>query len=436
MNCGNLSVFEIRSRLLPHVVPSPEALLNNGITVEELTDPALPSHYEMVRAVKAKLEEWSPAVFVGHNSMRFGEHLLRQAFYQTLHPPFLTNTNGNGRLDSLSVLRATHFLEPGVLTVPTGDKGRPSFSLQRLALANGITHDAIGNGEATLHLCRLMAGGAWVHWSNFVRFARKVSVLDFVEGNEVFAYVDIADGRAGVHMVAAIGINPENKSDVFVFDLTHDPAGLAPRPDRDLDELLLAEPSQVRCLRANASPCILPYEDLPDRIRAAAPSIAELMRRAACLRGEGDLTQRLIAAMSRNREREPSNYVEEQIYDRFPSSEDQEIMAEFHEAMWSERPDLLGQLMDTRSRILGERLLYNDAPKVMPEQGLSRRRTEIAACLTIEEAPVPWLTLPKAIRRADDLLIGLTGGKALLLRDLRDYLHRRVKEARAMTDLQ
>ena len=41
-----LERFEIRCRLLPHVVPSPAALLTNGITVDRLTDPALPSHYE------------------------------------------------------------------------------------------------------------------------------------------------------------------------------------------------------------------------------------------------------------------------------------------------------------------------------------------------------------------------------------------------------
>ena len=34
-----LERFEIRCRLLPHVVPSPAALLTNGITVEQLTDP-------------------------------------------------------------------------------------------------------------------------------------------------------------------------------------------------------------------------------------------------------------------------------------------------------------------------------------------------------------------------------------------------------------
>ena len=169
-----LERFDIRCRLLPHVVPSPGALLTTGIGIDQLTDPALPSHYQMVRAIKARLEEWSPALFIGHNSMRFDEHLLRQAFYQTLHPPYLTNTNGNGRLDSLAVLRAANFLEPDVLTVPAGEKGRPTFSLDRLAPANGFAHeaahDAMGDTEATLHLCRLVRERAEGVWSNCVRF--------------------------------------------------------------------------------------------------------------------------------------------------------------------------------------------------------------------------------------------------------------------------
>ena len=155
-----LERFDIRCRLLPYVVPSPRALLTNGIGVDQLTDPSLPSHYEMVRAIRARLEEWSPALFIGHNSISFDEHLLRQALYQTLHPPYLTNTHGNGRLDSLAVLRAASFLEPAVLTVPAGEKGRPTFSLDRLAPANGFAHeaahDAMGDTEATLYLCRLV----------------------------------------------------------------------------------------------------------------------------------------------------------------------------------------------------------------------------------------------------------------------------------------
>src|SRR5437588_6615589 len=88
-----LERFSLRCRLLPHVVPSPGAMRTTGVSVAQLRDSKLPSHYGMVRAIRSKLVAWSPSLFIGYNSLSFDENLLRQAFYQTLHPPYLTNTD-------------------------------------------------------------------------------------------------------------------------------------------------------------------------------------------------------------------------------------------------------------------------------------------------------------------------------------------------------
>ena len=431
-----LERFEIRCRLLPHVVPSPAALLTNGITVEQLTDPALPSHYGMVRAIKAKLEQWSPAVFVGHNSMHFDEHLLRQAFYQTLHPPYLTNTNGNGHMDSLPVLQAAHFLEPGVLTVPVGDKGRPTFSLERLAPANGFdhtaAHDAVGNVEATLHLCRLVRLRAEALWSNCVRFARKAAVLDFAQPGEVFAYIGSSYGRTSICVATALGSNPGRDSDLYVFDLSHDPHDLATLDDDGRHNFLEASPKPVRRLRANAAPCIVPYEDLPAQARAQLPGVEELERRAASVREDTDLWTRLLAVTISDREEcGPSAHVEEQIYDGFPGREDQALMSAFHETEWTNRAALIAALADPRLQVLGERLLHTEAPEVMPAEALMGYQIDVACRLTAEDSMAPWLTLPKAVEETEGLLAGSAGPELALLEGLRVYLVGRAKEARA-----
>jgi exodeoxyribonuclease-1 len=100
---NELDRFNTRCRLLPHVVPSPEALRVTHVTPARLTDPALPSHYEMMQHIRENLLQWSPATFVGFNSLQFDENLLRQALFQTLHPAYLTNTNGNARSNALRV---------------------------------------------------------------------------------------------------------------------------------------------------------------------------------------------------------------------------------------------------------------------------------------------------------------------------------------------
>lgn len=63
--------FEIRCRLLPHVIPSPGALLATRVTPTMLKDPELPSHYEAMRHIADKLQSWSPATFFGYNTLVF-----------------------------------------------------------------------------------------------------------------------------------------------------------------------------------------------------------------------------------------------------------------------------------------------------------------------------------------------------------------------------
>ena len=61
-----LDRINIRCRLLPHVVPAPGALRVTRVTPAMLTDPALPSHYEAIQQIRAKLLDWSPVYGVNH----------------------------------------------------------------------------------------------------------------------------------------------------------------------------------------------------------------------------------------------------------------------------------------------------------------------------------------------------------------------------------
>lgn len=428
-----LDRFEIRCRLLPHVVPSPGALRVTRVTIEQLTNPALPSHYEMVRAIRTKCEEWSPAVFVGHNSMKFDEHLLRQAFYQTLHAPYLTNTNGNCRSDSLRLLQAASYFAPNTLLVPFGEKGRPTFKLDQLAPANGFdhsaAHDAMGDVEAMVHMCRILAERMDGHWSNFVRFAQKAAVVDFVQEEEVFSLTDFFYGKPFSWMVTTIGPNPENGSELLVFDLSIDPEDLSNLSDRQLTSRLAERPKPVRGLRANACPIVLSYEDAPDHLVSRAPSITELRRRAAYIRRNQSFSDRLIAAFGLTREqRQPSTHVEEQIYDSFTGNEDHSMLALFHETEWRDRAALLPRLADRRLAILGERLIHTEAPQVMTTQARDAYHAAVARRLMAADGSVPWLTLPKAIADTDNLLAAADGAEATLLQGLRDHLVQRVEQ--------
>ena len=61
-------------------------MIATRVTPAMLTDPDLPTHYEAMIEIAAKLRSWSPATFIGYNTLAFDEPLIRQSFYQTLQP--------------------------------------------------------------------------------------------------------------------------------------------------------------------------------------------------------------------------------------------------------------------------------------------------------------------------------------------------------------
>ena len=94
-----------QTRLLPYILPSPTALVVTRVTPAMLTA-SNHSYLEMVQEIRRWMSERSPSMIVGHNSIRFDESFLRQAFYQTLHPVYLTNTGGNYRGDTMRIAQA------------------------------------------------------------------------------------------------------------------------------------------------------------------------------------------------------------------------------------------------------------------------------------------------------------------------------------------
>ena len=429
-----LDRFEIRCRLLPYVVPSPGAVLVTGVGPAKFTDATLPSHYEMVHAIKAKLDEWSPAVFVGHNSLSFDEHLLRQAFYKTLHAPYLTNSNGNCRADSMRMIQFIELFVPGTLTIPAGDH---RFKLDRLAPANGFNHnaahDAMGDVEATVHLCRLLANRSDSYWSGFVRFASKSAVLAFVEDEDLFCFTDIFFGKAYTWMVCRFGENPNYPVQQLVFNLAVDPEELASLDKHNLAARLKEQPKPVRVLRANASPALLAYEDTPTHLCATVPPEHVLRGRAARIRGDECFAQRLVEAfLSTRLERKPSVHVEEQIYDSFARPADQALMDDFHTMDWPYCPRLLKSLSDERAKILGERLIHVEAPTALSRSVRHRLDIATARRLMGAEGSVPWLTLPKALTDTRNMRRVEKGAKATLLDELQDYLVDQTDKARTL----
>lgn len=426
-----LDRLEIRSRLLPYVVASAGACRVNGVTIEQLNDPALPSHYGMVRVILETLHSWGPAVFIGYNSIRFDENIFRQALYQTLHQPYFTNTGGNSRSDALKIVQAVHLHRPDVLAFPINEKGLPTFKLDRLAPANGFSghkaHDALGDVEATIFLCRLIAERAPQLWSTFMRFSRKAAIDAFLTREPAWCLTEYYGARPYCWLVTTLGRNPDNPSELCVVDLSIDPTEFSALDDVALAVRLSKSPKPVRWVKTNASPIVSSANAVPAIAAASALDASELTRRQQRYRDDKLLAERMITALVSNREiYPPSQFVEQMIYDGFFSNEDQERMSQFHETPWDRRIDIVAQFDDSRLRDIGLRLIYVERPEALPEGIRREQASSIADRLLGATTDCPWLTIPNAIIETDAMLVQADDASRLFLQSYRDYLVRRM----------
>jgi exodeoxyribonuclease-1 len=427
-NLNEVERFEIRCRLLPHVVPHPDALCSNGLPISRLIDEGLPSHYDMVRSIRNKLLSWSPSIFVGFNSIRFDEEMLRHALFQTLHPAYLTSNHGNCRADVLGLVMAAATLSPTCLVVPRGPEGRPVYRLEGLAAANAITHasahDAMSDTLATLELCRLVRQRSPELWQRFVRFSKKATAAEFVDSEDGFFLTDFFANEACHIPVVCIGRDPGQPNARLCLRLDGDLDRFSQMSDEALSVELSLKPSPVRRLRVNAAPTLTPLYDAPDlMLNGAIPEFIETAART--LKGDAALCARIVAAYICGLKPFPrSSRIEEQLYDGFPGPDDEYRMSAFHDASWPDALSIVQTFDDERLRAFGLRLIYFGGRLVLPPAV----RMEIEQLLTdrLVDETVGGLTLERALQETDILSASGRPDLEVLLADYRTYLSDRI----------
>lgn len=393
-----LNRYEIRCRLDHHTVPSAGAFRVTGMSIGKVTEATLPTHYEMICEIKKQVEKWCPTTFVGWNSLNYDEHLLRQAFYKCLHPPYLTNTNGNQRSDVLKLAQCVEAYANDVLVVPLNDKGKPTYKLDALAPANGFkgmnAHDAMGDVEATIFICRLIRERAPAAWECMIHCAAKARVEHVVNESAVFLLRDYY-GALREYALTKLGHEP-NGFAILAYDLSIDPDQLAVMTDTQLASRLIKPPRPVKRIRSSSAPFVSPVLEGS----VAGLSYDLLGRRRAALVANSSLIERLLTLSSR-KPSQPSEHVEEQIYDQFPSAADSARMVQFHEAEWCDRFAIVEQFQDPRYRALGRRLIYAHCPESLPNSVREEEKRFVASRVLGHgfDTP-PWATLDIAEQEA------------------------------------
>jgi exodeoxyribonuclease I len=387
----------IRCRLAPHILPSPQALIVTGVTPDQLTDPSLPSLFEFSQRVVALTEQWAPAIWVGYNTMKFDEEVLRQTFYQNLSPSiYATQFNGNTRFDVMTAVYAAYVRDPGLLAWSQDEAGRRSFKLDRLAPANGFNghnaHDALGDVEATIHIARRIADRNPSLWAELLSNAHKAEVqvkLETFKPMQLVLRFGGAEPRGYTGVFC--GYTQGNNTRAAFFDLdAADPSELLTASDEALFAAVDASPKIIRGVSTNKAPALLSMSE---------PS-PEHQRRAAVIADAPEFRRRVGEAMAARFVDDPDappKPVEELIYGEFYSNADKNLLEEFQHAEWPRRQEIVSSLSDRRLRQLGNRLVAFHSRELLTAEETARFRDYLRSkWLPAGEEKAQWMTLDRA----------------------------------------
>ena len=403
-----LDRFEARCRILPWIVPSPAALNVTGLTPAALIDTSLLSHFEMMALVHSKLASWSPALFIGYNSMEFDEPLLAHALWQTLHSPWLTIMDGNARLDLLPLVQAASHLAPRALKIPIDQKGRRRFKLDKLAPINGFAHenahDALADVEATIHIAKILAERAPVLWQRVVARASRVELTAFLSSREPVLFVEYF-GQPSNWFGVMISLNPNYSSARLVARLSADWPSFLNLDDQSLAKLLKQPPLPVLSVSTNKAPIVFSMEEA--RSNWGIEIDIKSRERAEFIASHPELIDRVVHLWLEAMNPWPRHpHLEQMLYDGFPNRDDQQKMLMFHQSDWGTRAKLMRAFDDLRLRQLSQRIIYADASEYLDPANKARLDAAIANRLLIaNKDDTLWRSISDARRELTNIKV-------------------------------
>ena len=419
---------DIGCKLLPWIVPSPEAYLVHK-KVESLNEDSM-SHYEMMKLLRSTWLEWSKGrnpVYVTYNGHRFDEELFRRQFFWNLLPLYMTNTLGASRLDMLSTLQLVANFFPDSLNLPIFDEEDVSMKLTDWSQANSIeienAHDALADCVQMHELAKLIIERANPVWRASVKGSSKTGNFEILQ-SEPFAMIgEVVRRKKFTYPVTFCGQNPKMNNEVAVADLYFDPDQLEDLTDSELLEQIGNSGTAIRKVRINKSIPVIASDQIPDLEKYLDIPHEQLIDRARKVRENIKLQTRISELLASNQiNYPPPKYLEQTVYSGFPSDADDLWMERFHTLPWEERSKVLDGFEDTRYKELAERLVCANNPESVKPETMSRYQNFLNQRLYDKG---PWPSLEKTLDKTRSMMIDATDEQKEILKRLEKNLEKK-----------
>jgi len=409
-NFQELDRYEGRCKLSPGIIPEAMALIVNKSRPEILKKQNL-SHYQMIRQMMEKFNEWSNSIFIGYNSLNFDEEFLRTTLFKNLDYPYLTVTKGNERADLFSLARAAYLYYPNCIKTPISDKNNPVFKLDKLAPMNGIkhkdAHSAISDVLATVEIAKLLNKKAPNVWKASLMTTNKDKTLEIIKNELTFCTDFFYYGKSFPFVLTFLCEHPQ-WGYPMCFDLKSDPNFYFKLSTNELKKELKKTPKVIRTIKHKKHPIIMNPSYGMNFEAYKKVGLKKINERAELIKKNKDFSEKVASILdedSREKkdfETQEEIYAEESIYKKWTTKEDNAIMPQFHEAAWKEKFLILQKFKDERLRYFGKKILYEESPESLPKDEYERIHKEVASRV-LSSNKERWNTIPRTYSEIDTL---------------------------------
>ena len=406
--------FNLRCRLPEGEIPQAMALIVNKTSIDKLTKVNL-SHYQMLGEVEKIFKKWSPAIFLGWSNIGFDDEMTRKEFFKGIRYPYITNASPNKRHDGLNIARGAYAIDSTVLETEINEKNNPVFKLESLSRMNGFdssdAHSALFDAHLTMNILGLIKKKQPDTWNAFLKTANKLDTETIFKKESIITLNEYFYGKSRLYLCAPLHpkhcIHPIYQWGQAV-DLRVDVEPLLKMSINELKSEMKKTPKFLRTIRSNKAPIIVDavYGMKAEPYNAMDPEL--IKKRAKIVRENEKFSQNILTALreiAEEKEQSKSQeqiFAEESIYTKFTSNKDTALFPAWHAAPWKDKLKLLDKFEDERLWSFGKKIIYQEAPDVLPKEIYRKIKSEVARRI-LSENKEKWWTVKECFFEIDNL---------------------------------
>ncbi|MER3382270.1 exodeoxyribonuclease I [Pectobacterium aroidearum] len=370
-------------------LPEPEAVMITGITPQVALAKGV-NEAEFARQIHDAFSVPGTCI-MGYNNIRFDDEVSRNIFYRNFYDPYAYNwQNGNSRWDLLDALRACYALRPEGIVWPENNDGLPSFRLEHLTKANGISHeqahDAMSDVYATIAMAKLFkqAQPKLFEYLFTLRNKNKISALIDIPQMKPLVHVSGMFGaaRSNTSWVVPLAWHPDNRNAVIMCDLAGDMTPLLELDSETLRERLYTrrdalEPDQsavpLKLVHINKCPVLAPANTLrPEDAERLGIDRQRCLDNLALLRNNTSVREKVVELFAEAPAFVASDDVDLRLYDGFFGDADRMAMKIIQETAPQNLPALDLTFADNRLEPLLFRYRARNFPGTLDDREQQR----------------------------------------------------------------